>query len=84
MSEITVTQLRSTSTFPQEWEGMTDEGHFVHIQYARGELTFGCGITKEDARSGNRLEYTALLGDEGHLETEQMKGILGPLIRFDV
>jgi|AntDeeMinimDraft_5_1070356.scaffolds.fasta_scaffold80812_2 hypothetical protein len=83
MGEILITQLRKTNTFPQVWEGMTDDGNFVVIKYRTGTLSFGCGVTKDDAMRGNGLEYTTHLGDEGIMETDRMKGILGPLIRFD-
>lgn len=83
MSEITVTQLRKTNTFPQEWEGMTADGSFVYIRYHRGTLSFGCGVTKEDAMRGNGLEYTSHLGSNDIMETDRMKGILGPLIEFE-
>lgn len=40
MGEITVNQLRKTSSFPQEWEEMTSDSSFVFITFNRDQGGF--------------------------------------------
>lgn len=82
MTDYTVTELRSTSSFaPSRWEGQTASGENIHIRYRSGSITVSIG---DYYPRGELIHEEELTEDKSHshLTDAEMRDALSEVLSF--
>lgn len=82
MTDYTVSELRSTSTFaPSRWEGTTESGDDIHIRYRSGSISVSIG---DHYPHGDVVHEEQINEDKSHshLTEQEMKDALEGIVSF--